>query len=212
MSVRDPDRTRAAIFDAALAEFAALGPAGARVDAIAAAARVNKRMLYHYFGSKEGLYAALREAQTERLSASLFSAGEAIGEQLAQSQRRLIDEGDWTRLAVWEALDEPSSRAPASDDWAVSVAALRTAQGSGEVAADLDAAQLLLSMVALVMFPLAFPQLTTAITGLAPSDPLFALRRAEFLKAFGSRLTGAPLAKPRYRLNATTRRPERLAE
>jgi AcrR family transcriptional regulator len=58
---RDPDRTRASILAAAIAEFAALGFGGARVDAIAAQAGVNKRMLYHYFGNKDDLYLAVLE-------------------------------------------------------------------------------------------------------------------------------------------------------
>lgn len=59
---RDPERTRAAILAAATAEFAEKGIGGARVDAIASAAGANKRMLYHYFGDKEGLYIAVLEA------------------------------------------------------------------------------------------------------------------------------------------------------
>jgi len=61
-STRDPERTRAAILAAATEELAAKGLDGARVDAIAERARVNKRMIYHYFGDKEGLYLAVIEA------------------------------------------------------------------------------------------------------------------------------------------------------
>src|SRR5436190_24026782 len=53
---RDPERTKLRIWEAALEEFAAKGFAGARVDAIARNAAINKRMLYHYFGGKEGLF------------------------------------------------------------------------------------------------------------------------------------------------------------
>ena len=59
---RDPERTRAAILSAATQEFTANGLTGARVDAIAKRARVNKRMIYHYFGGKGGLYLAVLEA------------------------------------------------------------------------------------------------------------------------------------------------------
>src|SRR4051812_2274431 len=59
---RDPERTRAAILAAAMEEFTTSGLNGARVDAIAKRARVNKRMIYHYFGDKEGLYLAVLEA------------------------------------------------------------------------------------------------------------------------------------------------------
>lgn len=58
---RDPARTRTAILDAATQEFTAKGLTGARVDTIASRSGVNKRMIYHYFGDKEGLYLAVLE-------------------------------------------------------------------------------------------------------------------------------------------------------
>lgn len=56
---RNPEKTRAAILVAGRAEFAERGFEGARVDAIAALAGANKRLLYHYFGNKEDLYRAV---------------------------------------------------------------------------------------------------------------------------------------------------------
>jgi AcrR family transcriptional regulator len=50
------DRSRERLFDAAKQEFAAYGFAGANVDRIAAAARLNKAMIYYHFGSKAALY------------------------------------------------------------------------------------------------------------------------------------------------------------
>lgn len=55
-ATRDPERTRAAILAAATHEFSDNGYGGARIDAIAARAGVNKRMLYHYYGDKDALY------------------------------------------------------------------------------------------------------------------------------------------------------------
>src|SRR5258708_452167 len=57
----EPEKTRAAILQAALEEFAHEGPAGARTDEIARRAGVNKALLYYYFKDKEGLYAAALE-------------------------------------------------------------------------------------------------------------------------------------------------------
>lgn len=54
---RDPGRTRSDILSAAREEFVEHGLEGARVDRIAARAGANKRMLYHYIGNKEALYA-----------------------------------------------------------------------------------------------------------------------------------------------------------
>lgn len=58
---RDPDATKARILEAAKREFARAGLGGARVDSIAARAKANKRMIYHYFSSKEDLFTAVLE-------------------------------------------------------------------------------------------------------------------------------------------------------
>jgi AcrR family transcriptional regulator len=58
---RDRDRTQAEILEVATREFAEHGYSGARVDEIAERTRTTKRMLYYYFGSKEGLYIAVLE-------------------------------------------------------------------------------------------------------------------------------------------------------
>ena len=59
---RDPARTRATILPPPTEEFTAKGLKGARVDAIARRSGANKRMIYHYFGNKEGLYLAVLES------------------------------------------------------------------------------------------------------------------------------------------------------
>ena len=61
--------TKDRILAAGVAEFAAKGFAGARVDRIARQAQSNKRLIYHYFGSKEGLYEAVVTAVTASISA-----------------------------------------------------------------------------------------------------------------------------------------------
>jgi AcrR family transcriptional regulator len=59
---RDADLTRKRILAAATAEFSRKGLGGARVDEIALRSKSNKRMIYHYFGSKEKLFTAVLEA------------------------------------------------------------------------------------------------------------------------------------------------------
>jgi len=58
---RNPEATKADILAAARTEFALAGLAGARVDKIAERSGANKRMIYHYFGGKEQLFAAVVE-------------------------------------------------------------------------------------------------------------------------------------------------------
>ena len=69
---RQPDASRDAILQAALAEFAQEGLAGARVDAIAASAGVNKALLYYYFHDKETLYGAVLDRFIVRLTERLM--------------------------------------------------------------------------------------------------------------------------------------------
>ncbi|MDX0525297.1 TetR family transcriptional regulator [Sinorhizobium medicae] len=57
----DPQKTKEDILNIATEEFSAFGLSGARVDAIAEKTRTSKRMIYYYFGSKEGLYLAVLE-------------------------------------------------------------------------------------------------------------------------------------------------------
>jgi AcrR family transcriptional regulator len=54
--VQDPEGTRRDILEIASEEFALNGLSGARIDEIAARTRSSKRMIYYYFGDKEGLY------------------------------------------------------------------------------------------------------------------------------------------------------------
>ena len=58
---RDAEATKARILLAAKKEFAKNGLGGARVDVIAERAEANKRMIYHYFGSKEQLFQTVLE-------------------------------------------------------------------------------------------------------------------------------------------------------
>jgi AcrR family transcriptional regulator len=64
---RDPVKSKQTILQAATGEFCQHGFSGARVETIAAKSRSNMRMIYHYFGNKEGLYLAVLEAAYARL-------------------------------------------------------------------------------------------------------------------------------------------------
>jgi AcrR family transcriptional regulator len=115
---RDATRTKAAILNAAITEFAQRGPAGTRVDEIAARAGVNKSLIYQYFGSKQELYAevlnAVLETITERSAegTKAFSVAEGPDELRAIMRRYLEYHLDmmesvpeWPRLLAWENLE-----------------------------------------------------------------------------------------------------------
>jgi AcrR family transcriptional regulator len=108
---RDPDRTAQAILAAAKAEFAEKGIGGARVDAIAERAGINKRMLYHYFGDKLGLYlavldeayAAIRSAELE-LNLDRADPEEGIRTLARFTWRYFLDNPEFLSLLATENL------------------------------------------------------------------------------------------------------------
>ena len=67
-----PEESRAAILHAAAKEFAESGIAGARTDAIAREAKVNKALLYYYFTDKETLYGAVLDEAFSGMKANVF--------------------------------------------------------------------------------------------------------------------------------------------
>lgn len=64
---RDPIQTQRNILKAATKEFAAYGFEGARTDRIASKAGIGKRMIFHYFDSKDGLFGAVLEAMYAKI-------------------------------------------------------------------------------------------------------------------------------------------------
>src|SRR4249919_2796182 len=103
-AIRNPRQSQERILEAALKEFAAKGFAGARVDAIARQARINKRMLYHYFGDKEGLFREVLRRKIAERTAWLASAPEDPVERLPFWFQLACRDRDWIQLLQWEAL------------------------------------------------------------------------------------------------------------
>lgn len=85
----DPERTRENILEVATAEFAEFGLSGGRVDAIAEKTRTSKRMIYYYYGNKEGLYLAVLEKAYRKIR-SLESDLELADMPPDQALRQLI--------------------------------------------------------------------------------------------------------------------------
>ncbi len=68
--VNDPEGTKRNIIEVAMKEFAENGLSGARIDEIAAKTKSSKRMIYYYFGDKEGLYLKVLEEAYSRMRAT----------------------------------------------------------------------------------------------------------------------------------------------
>jgi len=189
-TTRDPERSRERILAAALREFAAKGFAGARVDQIARRAAINKRMLYHYFGDKEGLFREVLRRKIAARGAVASAASDDPAENLPFWFEFTSKDIDWLRLLEWEALQTDDDRVidlqQRREATARGVARVRRRQRSGHVTRDFDARHLMLAMQSLTMFPLAFPQLTRLIMGCSVFDPKFQRERADFLRRFAA--------------------------
>ena len=110
---RNPDRTRRRILQAAIKLFAAHGFHAVSVDQIVGKARVNKRMVYHYFGSKDALFEAALAEVYQRIESVEFHAverGRSPREKLSrllESYFEFLDaEPEFTRLLQWENLEK----------------------------------------------------------------------------------------------------------
>ena len=184
---RDSARSRERILAAALREFSEHGLAGARVDRIARRARINKRMLYSYFGAKNELYRevmrrrfALRADQLDRATYTTPEDCITYWFNFGCSDRV------WVRLMEWEALDARASRMIARTQrkrcYDRGVEQFAEFQRKRLLPSDLDPTFLLLFNMALTTFPLAFPQLTQLVTGGAPEDSRFQARWNAFVR------------------------------
>jgi len=165
----DPDRTKADILTVATEEFATHGLSGARVDAIAERTRTSKRMIYYYFGSKEGLYLAVLEKAyadirdiESGLKLDILDPIEAL--------RRLIDQtfeyddthADFVRIVAIENVHQAKHLAEAPSIRQINLrvielvgAILERGQALGLFRADLDAVDVHMMISAFCFFRVA---------------------------------------------------------
>lgn len=182
---------------AATQAFVRLGPAGARVDAIVAAAGVNKRMLYHHFGDKQGLYQAVLAASAD--------------EQGSFSEAR-------ARLLAWEGLSESAEGLSGaakdledSDSESISTmnAAIESVSES-KSKEGLDAQMFALLQAALQVFPHVCGPEVQRLTGLTPDSEAFDAALSRLREQVEQQLdprarVQAPKAKVTLRARSTPR-------
>ncbi len=177
---KPPKPTRERLLDSAEREFTQRGYSGARVDRIARAARLNKQLLYYYFGGKRETYVAVLTRMAEDLGA-IPDAGRVQPTTLKEwlGQRVAVSMPDrwmrWRRLLMFEALESDGrlSRRPEREEMARGlVAQLVELQGAGHLNATLDPRAIYLALQALVMFPGMLPQVSK-LTGVEHGDPAF---------------------------------------
>ena len=205
---RNRRQSRAAILDAASHIFAEQGLAGARTDAIAAAAGVNKALLYYYFRSKEALYQAVL---TEQLTAfhgkavALLSQPGPAGRILLRYVGEHFDfiraHPHYPRLfqRMMLAGDPAGQRVVAERMLPVAqklTALLRRGMRDGELRA-CDVLHAAVSIVALTVFYFNSAPIIRLVTGAEPFSPGNMKRRKSEALAF---IRHALLVKPEARL------------
>ena len=174
---RNPQQTRQRILQAAQREFADHGPAGARVDQVAQRAGVNKRMIYHYFDSKDGLFRAVLSS----VLADAMTEVESDGGDLAQHLALLARRSNVLRLWVWEALAAESS-APTDPAWRPLLDRLGTELRAAAV--DDATGHSLLALLAVAIVPAVLGPLSSGVTGLDPASEAFRRGQSEFVDQF----------------------------
>ena len=144
--MRNSEETKRRLLEAASAEFATYGIAGARVDRIAQTAGCNKQSIYGYFASKDGLFDAVFDAMVVQIVSSVSIDAYDLSGYAA----KLFD---WTnahpevlRLATWQQLERggiyksSSAAVKATEE---KILKIREAQDAGTVTKDTSAEHLL---------------------------------------------------------------------
>ncbi|MCQ8770878.1 TetR family transcriptional regulator [Streptomyces telluris] len=179
--VRDPEATKARIFAAATAEFAAHGIAGARIDRIAREAKANKQLIYAYFGDKAELFSqVLQRALLELASAVPVDADDpdCYVDRLMEYHKA---HPELLRLLLWEGLEYGEGEIPHEAErrarYDSKAAAFAVAQEEGTVDAGLPPRHLVFLISALAGWGTAVPQFRRLLVGGEDGD-LAALRES----------------------------------
>ncbi|MGW1728340.1 TetR/AcrR family transcriptional regulator [Streptomyces sp. NPDC002306] len=146
---RDSAATRARLLDAATAEFAAHGLAGARVDRIAEAAHANKQRIYAYFGSKEQLFDAVIEQVLAVGTQTVPFDAENLPDVAGQIFDDLVAHPHLMRLLFWKLLERPGATAQEAAAHTAKTKAVAAAQAQGHLDPELGPQDLVAFVLAL---------------------------------------------------------------
>ena len=208
-----PEQSRAAILQAAVREFACEGIAGARTDAIARSAKVNKALLYYYFKDKEALYGAVLDQVFGGLVACV---GEVLSRDLPPREKILAYAGAhfdyvsthplYPRIVQGEMMGAGRGRANHLQHivrkyfrplFARVAEVLKNGQATGEFR-PVDPLHFVPSMIAVIVFYFTSAPVMRVMTGKDPLSPqLIAARRTAVLDFISAALFQRSNAKQR---------------
>jgi TetR/AcrR family transcriptional regulator len=194
------EATRDAILRAAVREFSEQGPAGARMDAIARAAGVNKALLHYYFSTKEGLYAAVVDeifGSVRDWALALLQREGTPGERLLRYFLAHFDRialGDNARLMAYEmmrAREGQSSNIPRmartlfGPVYQALYAAFKEGREQGELG-EADPEQVFLALIGMNVFYFISAPVFKEVTGADPRAPESLLRQRAGMLTFAA--------------------------
>lgn len=185
---RNAERSRERILNAALDEFAANGYAGARVEAIARRAGLNKQLISHHFGGKEALYRAVMGERRMRGGGELTGDPDRFPDALATFFDRASADPQWIRVLLWEALETDEAVESAAGlearrcRYAERIAWVADEQRAGRLPSDLDPEMLYLMLLGMALYPVLLPQVGEIATGSRPGSEQFATRYRDQLR------------------------------
>ncbi|MBO4270311.1 TetR/AcrR family transcriptional regulator [Microbispora triticiradicis] len=173
--VKDPTAaTKAALLEAARAEFAAYGVAGARVDRIADRAGVNKERIYGHFGSKEKLFDTVVAAALDEMAEAVAMPGDDPADYVSRLFDYYAAHPDVVRLMMWEALHYRSEDALLpGQERRVDKCRSKTVSLAAGLGREPDAAmaRTLFTLIGMAMWPSAMPQLARITAGEDATTP-----------------------------------------
>jgi AcrR family transcriptional regulator len=144
--------TRQRLLEAAAAEFAERGIAGARVDRIVSTARSNKAQLYQYFGSKERLFDEVFSVHIACLIAEVHLEGDDLPGYAVALYDISLQRPELVRLAAWMRLERnPYGDLLPGDPDAGRIAAIAAAQAAGHVDPAIDPVDILSMLTAMAL-------------------------------------------------------------
>jgi AcrR family transcriptional regulator len=168
---RNAAATKALLLEAATAEFAEYGFAGARIDRIAERAGANKRLLYVYFGDKNQLFDAVVQEQTEAiLEAAPMDEGDLCTFAIARFDYMLANP-DARRLAAWRAFEQTKPSDAERGAFRERIEAVEKAQRAGRIRTDIPAADLFAFVLRMTESWLSAPPALLAAGGGDPLSP-----------------------------------------
>jgi AcrR family transcriptional regulator len=184
------------IYDAAVAEFAARGISGARVDRIAEAAESNKSLIYSYFGNKEQLFSQILQYRLTDLAEAVSLRQDAVAEYVGDLFDFMVSNPDYPRLvqheAVHFALPEIPHRDSREAHYARKVAAIVGAQSVGAIDSAIDPRFVVLSLIGMVSWFVAAPQITEMVLARTVDDEVLAEYRAYLVEMANRMLQSRP--------------------